>query len=235
VLGVTVDGGMCERIIVPSAHLFADPDLTFDQLVLVETLGIGWHAVERAAPTSEDRILILGAGPIGLAIAQAASLRTADIIIADIAPARVAFATANGLTAAAIGPNFTTRLSELGGGRLPTHVFDATGNRASMESAISLTDHGGVVVFVGHTVGEIAIHNPTFHARELDVRASRNATFADWDGVLSAVRSGSMDATGWINHRTTLAGIIDDLPRIAADPGPIVKAVIEIDPTETAT
>jgi 2-desacetyl-2-hydroxyethyl bacteriochlorophyllide A dehydrogenase len=228
VLGVTLDGGLRERMLVPGAHLFADPYFTYDQLVLVETLGIGWHAVVRADPGPTDLVLILGAGPIGLAVAQAARLRTERVVIADIAPERVAFAAAAGLTAIPVDGDLGPQLRELGGGQLPTVVFDATGNRASMESALTLTDQGGVVVFVGHTTGDVTIHNPTFHARELDLRASRNATFADWDGVMAAVRSGTLDATGWINHRTTLEGIIDELPRIAAAPGAVVKSVVEI-------
>jgi threonine dehydrogenase-like Zn-dependent dehydrogenase len=229
-LGVTIDGGMRERMLVPSAHLFPDPVLSYDQLVLIETLGIGWHAVERADPQPDDRVLILGAGPIGLAVAQAAGLRGSELVIADIAAERVAFASATGLTTLAIGDDPAAQLRSLGDGWVPTIVFDATGNRSSMESALNLTDQGGVVVFVGHTVGEISVHNPTFHGRELDVRASRNATFADWDGVMAAVRHGSLDATGWLNHRTTLAGIIDELPRLASDPGAIVKSVIDIGP-----
>ena len=50
VLGVTLDGGLRERMVVPGAHLFPDPALSLDQLVLVETLGVGWHAVARARP-----------------------------------------------------------------------------------------------------------------------------------------------------------------------------------------
>lgn len=232
VLGVTLDGGLRERMVVPGTHLFPDATLSYDQLVLVETLGIGWHAVERARPTGSDRIAILGAGPIGLAIAQAARLRTDHVVIADIAPERVAFAESSGLRAVLVGDDVSSRIAEAGHGVLPTMVFDATGNRASMESALSLADHGGVVVFVGHTTGDITIHNPTFHARELDLRASRNATFADWEGVMRAVRDGSLDATSWINHRTTLDGIILELPRISAAPGQVVKSVVEIGATE---
>lgn len=232
VLGVTIDGGLRERMVVPATHLFPDSSLSYDQLVLVETLGIGWHAVARAQPTSSDRIAILGAGPIGLAIAQAARLRTDHVVIADIAPERVAFAETSGLLAVLVDDDASARIAAAGDGRPPTMVFDATGNRVSMQSALGLADHGGVVVFVGHTTGDIAIHNPTFHARELDLRASRNATFADWEGVMSAVRDGSLDATSWINHRTTLDGIILELPRISAAPGRIVKSVVEIGPTQ---
>ena len=74
-LGVTRDGGLRERMVVPASQLFPGPGLTLDQLVLVETLGIGWHAVARAQPQPDDSVLVLGAGPIGLAVAQAARRR----------------------------------------------------------------------------------------------------------------------------------------------------------------
>ena len=50
--------------------------------------------------------------------------------------------------------------------------------------------------------------------------------------MISAVRDGTLDAVGWVNHRTTLAGIVDELPSLAADPGRVVKAVVEIGPAE---
>ena len=228
VLGVTLDGGLSERMVVPAAHLFPDPAFTYDQLVLVETLGIGWHAVARADPHDDDTVVILGAGPIGLAVAQVARMRTERVVIADIAPERVAFASGVGVPSLLVDDDLRAQVRDVCGGRLPTIVFDATGNRASMETALTLTDQGGTVVFVGHTTGDVTIHNPTFHARELDVRASRNATFGDWDGVMAAVRAGTLDATGWINHRTTLAGIVDELPRIAREPGAVVKSVVEL-------
>lgn len=228
VLGVTVDGGLRERMVVPAAHLYADADLSYDQLVLVETLGIGWHAVVRADPRPDDRVLVLGAGPIGLAVAQAARLRGASVLIADVSPLRVRFAIDMGVDAMAVTDTMADDVRARSDGRLPTMVFDATGNRGSMESALSLIEHGGSITFVGHTTGDLVVHNPTFHAREADLRASRNATSADWHDVIAAVRTGQLDATGWINHRMTLRSVIDDLPLIAADAGPIVKAVVEL-------
>ena len=59
--------------------------------------------------------------------------------------------------------------------------------------------------------------------------ASRNATVADWTEVIKAARDGTLDALGWVNHRTTLAGIVDELPGLAADPGRVVKTVVDLD------
>lgn len=230
VLGVTRAGGLRERMVLPASLLFAGPGLTVDQLVLVETLGIGWHAVDRGAPGPEDDVLVLGAGPIGLAVAQAARARAAHVLVADVSPTRVAFAAASGLEVVAVDGGLAGTVLERYDGDLPSLVVDASGNRASMEGAFGLVGAGGTLVLVGHTTGELTFQNPGFHARELDVRASRNATPADWAQVMSGVRDGSLDAVGWVNHRTTLAAVADDLPRLAGSPGDVVKAVVEVGP-----
>src|SRR5689334_16717555 len=67
VLGVHRDGGLRPEFIVPARKLHVARKLTFDQLALVETLAIGCHACHRAAPQPDESVLIIGAGPIGLA------------------------------------------------------------------------------------------------------------------------------------------------------------------------
>src|SRR5438105_12355299 len=67
VLGVHTDGGMRPRFIVPARKLHPSSKLTVDQLALVETLAIGCHAVNRGAPAKGEPVLVIGAGPIGLA------------------------------------------------------------------------------------------------------------------------------------------------------------------------
>ena len=70
VLGVHTDGGMCGRLAVPVEKLHRSDRLSFDQLALVETLGIGFHAVQRAAVKPGESVLIVGVGPIGLAVTE---------------------------------------------------------------------------------------------------------------------------------------------------------------------
>ena len=57
----------------------------------METLTIGCHAVARAAPGSEDRVLVIGLGPIGLAALEFVRLRTRHVTVMDRLPARVEF------------------------------------------------------------------------------------------------------------------------------------------------
>jgi threonine dehydrogenase-like Zn-dependent dehydrogenase len=229
VLGVTQDGGLRERMVISATQVFTDPELTLDQLVLVETLGVGWHAVARAQPSGDDTVLVLGAGPIGLAVALAAHPIVRHLVVADVSAQRVAFADASGLEAVLVDGTLEPEILERRSGERPSLVFDATGSRTSMEAAFGLTGPCGTLVLVGHTTGSLTFANPPFHARELDVRASRNATVGDWSSVINACRKGIVDALGWINHRTTLPGIVDELPQLAADPGGVVKTVVDID------
>ena len=67
VLGVHVDGGMGDLLAIPPRFLHPVTDADLDVLALVEPLSIGCHAVARAALTKNDDVLVIGAGPIGLA------------------------------------------------------------------------------------------------------------------------------------------------------------------------
>jgi threonine dehydrogenase-like Zn-dependent dehydrogenase len=230
VLGVTIDGGMRERLVVPVSSLYARPGLSLDQLALVETLGIGMHAVERAEPVPSDNVLIMGTGPIGLAIAQCLRNAVERVVVSDLSPARLAFAErTTGLAALPAGPDLHDPLREHLDGDLPTLVFDATGSRSSMEAALELVSAGGKLVLVGHTTGSLTFDNPLFHRRELDVRASRNALASEWATVLDWVGDATLDALPWIGRRSSLAAISDDLPELAAGTGDLVKVLVDID------
>jgi threonine dehydrogenase-like Zn-dependent dehydrogenase len=91
VLGVHTDGGMREAIVVPSRKLHPSRQLTLDQLALIETLGIGCHAVDRAELEKGEFVLVIGAGPIGLTVIQFAIEAGAQVIVLDINPGRLTF------------------------------------------------------------------------------------------------------------------------------------------------
>ncbi|MEO6713684.1 MAG: zinc-binding alcohol dehydrogenase family protein, partial [Mycobacteriales bacterium] len=229
VLGVTIDGGMRERFVLPASALFCGPGLSLDQLALVETLGIGMHAVQRGAPTASDGVLVIGAGPIGLAVAQCVRSIVGNVVVTDVSAERLAFCERTmKIDTVVSGADAAREVTEINGGDLPTLVFDATGNKESMQNAFDLVGAGGRLVFVGHTTGEVSFANPPFHRRELDLRASRNALSADWTLVLDGISAGVLDALPWINRRYALGDISRDLPILAGDPGDLVKAMVSV-------
>ena len=107
-------------------------------------------------------------------------------------------------------------------------VFDATGNKASMEGAFRHVAHGGTLVLVSIVTETISFSDPEFHKREMTLMGSRNATRADFERVIAAIESGRVPLPKLLTHRTSLAGAITDLPRWAQEKRGLVKALVEL-------
>ena len=218
VLGVHRDGGMADLLALPARNLICVPDLSVDECATVEFLSIGAHAVRRGAVTARDRVLVIGAGPIGLGAGLFARLTGADVTIVDRDPERAAAAieitSARGLPAAA-PESFDV-------------VFDATGNQQSMEKGFDFVAHGGRYVLVSVIKNAITFADPDFHRKEMTLYGSRNATNDDFGHVIAAIREGSVPIGRLITRRTTLENAASDLPRWASDKSGLIKALIEI-------
>ena len=230
VLGVHIDGGMRAQLAVPARKLHRSGKLDYEQLALVETLGIGAHAVERAEVRPDDFILVIGAGPIGLSVIQFALVTGATLAVMDLSATRLAFCrdqlgVKHTVTA---GPESVAQLKAGGGGDLPTIVIDATGNPKSMAGTFDLAAHGGRIVFVGLFQGELAFNDPNFHRRELTVCASRNALPGTFRDIIGLVESGRIDTKPWITHRFALADTPTVFPRDIAGNPDVLKAMIEV-------
>src|SRR5262249_20051210 len=132
VLGVHCEGGMRPFLSVPVGLLHKSDKLSLDQLALVETLGIGAHAVQRSRLRGSEQALVVGAGPIGLAVTQFAQAAGADVRMLEISAPRRAFVEQLGV-----------ETMEKFDGRLADVVFDATGSPPAMEASFDYPAHGG--------------------------------------------------------------------------------------------
>lgn len=230
VLGVHTDGGMCEFIKVPVNKLHKSASLSLDQLALVEPLSIGAHAVARADIEPGEFALIVGAGPIGLAIIQFAKLASARCIVMDVNEKRLQFAREH------FGIEFTIkagdgaleRLKEITADEMPTVVFDATGNARSMAASFDLIAHGGRLVLVGLFQGNVTFHDPDAHRRELTLLCSRNSTGADFRRIINQLETGEIDINSWITHRTSFGEVVTEFAHWLNPQSQFIKALIEV-------
>jgi len=189
--------------------------LSLDQLALVETLGIGAHAVERSGLRAGEEALVVGAGPIGLAVVQFALAAGGRVRVLEVSPQRRQFVGRFGVEALAAADD-----------ELADVVFDATGNAVAMEQSLARVAHGGRLVFVGLVQSAIPIDDPLFHRREITLFATRNSA-NDFPRIIRMIEQGLIDTSPWITHRMTLLevpALFPDLPRQRD----CVKAMIEV-------
>jgi 2-desacetyl-2-hydroxyethyl bacteriochlorophyllide A dehydrogenase len=230
-LGVHTDGGMRELINVPMRKLHRCSSLSLEQLALVETLGIGARAVERAALEPGESVLVIGAGPIGLSVVQFAKLAGVRIIVMDTNRDRLEFCQTcfkvdQVLSA---GESAQAALKDFTLGEMPTAVFDATGNRQSMMQAFNLVANSGRLILVGLVLGEISFYDPDAHRRELTLLCSRNSTASIFRRIISMMESGEVDTTPWVTHRTSIEHVIEEFPCWLDPRTKVVKAMVELD------
>jgi 2-desacetyl-2-hydroxyethyl bacteriochlorophyllide A dehydrogenase len=229
-LGVHCDGGLRPRFLVPARKLHVSRKLAFEQLALVETLAIGCHACNRAAPQPGESCLIIGAGPIGLATLEFVKLTGAKVIMLDVNEQRLDFCRK------VMDVAHTVKLSDavekdlraLTDGHLPDAVIDATGNQGSMSSAFGLITHGGRLVFVGITTEEVRFRHPVFHKSEGTLLCSRNALSADFTRIIALIEEGRIDTGPWITHRAAFDELIDVFPSYTRPETGVIKAVVAI-------
>ena len=230
VLGVHQDGGLAGLLAVPPGNLIRADGLTLDECAMVEFLSIGAHAVRRGAATSRDRVLVVGAGPIGLGVALFSAATGAEVVVFDRSAERAAAAESiTGAVAIRSEGDPSEAVRAVGGDRGFDLVFDATGSQASMEKGFDFVAHGGRYVLVSVIKDTVTFADPDFHRKEMTLFGSRNATNEDFHWVMGAIRSGDVPVDRLITHRTTLGNALETIPVWATQKTGLIKALIEIE------
>ncbi|MGA2330084.1 MAG: alcohol dehydrogenase catalytic domain-containing protein [Bryobacteraceae bacterium] len=215
VFGVHVDGGMRGLAAVPVGRLYKSERLSFDQLALVEFLTIGAHAVARSGLAAGEDVLVVGAGPIGLAVLQFALSAGASARIVEKVEYRREFAGRFGVEV----------LAEYDGRPAPV-VFDATGDEEAIRASFGRVAAAGKLVLVGQFLGMIPFDHTLLMRRELTVLMSRNSHH-HFPRVIGMMERGEIDVDPWITCRMPLAEVPSVFQDLAGHKN-YIKAVFEV-------
>jgi 2-desacetyl-2-hydroxyethyl bacteriochlorophyllide A dehydrogenase len=229
VLGVHRDGAFTEYLSLPHAFVLKANGITLDQAAMIEFLSIGAHAVRRSDIQAGQRALVVGTGPIGMAVALFSRLRGAQVTVLDTREDRLAFCTEHLKVSSAvlIGADDKQRLEQLTQGEFFDVVYDATGNAKAMERGFEFIAHGGKYVLVSIVRDTISFSDPEFHKREATLMGSRNATVEDFRYVEQCLRDGLIPDAALNTHRMTLSEVPERFQTLLDPAQGVVKAIVE--------
>lgn len=226
VLGVHRDGGLTNRMSLHPRYLIDAAGLSPDQAAMVEFLSIGHHAVGRASLMPGDRVLVVGAGPIGMAVTLFASQQGAEVTVLDGNAARAQFCTDLLGADHSVVLGDEDALAQASEGNGFDAVFDCTGSPAAMADGFGRVGHGGCYVLVSVVSAAITFDDPEFHKRETTLLGSRNATRADFAAVIAAIRAGTVPTEALHTHSAPMSELPTRMGEWMDPSAGVIKAIV---------
>ncbi|GAA4489430.1 NAD(P)-dependent alcohol dehydrogenase [Microbacterium panaciterrae] len=214
-----IDGAFCEYVTIQSDFAHDVPAaVSDDAAALMEPLSVGVWACRKADITAGSRVLIAGAGPIGLITAQVArAFGATEVVVTDVSEQRLAFASAHG----------ATRTQHAGEALADAHFdafIDASGAEPAIRAGIPAVKPGGRIVLVGLGADELMLPVNLLQNRELWLTGVfRYAN--TWPTAIDLVASGRIDLDVLVTKRFGLDEVEQAL-LAGREPGAL-KAVVQ--------
>lgn len=198
-----VPGGFAEYMHIPAAQALALPRAVSSRHgATVEPLSVGLHAVEKGKVRLGDRVLVIGGGPIGLAVVAFAKLAGAyQVVVSEYAENRRNTALAFGATGT-IDPgkeDLRETYARIAGGP-PDVIFECVGVPGLLQSCIDLSAPFGRIVIVGVCMVPDTLVPMTGIFKEVNVQFILGYSKTDWRLVLNLLDAGKLDPEPMITH-----------------------------------
>ncbi|KMO87753.1 alcohol dehydrogenase [Megasphaera cerevisiae DSM 20462] len=177
VMGVHRDGGYQEYVAVDQDQLNQiSKDIPWEIAATIEPYSIGAQVAHRGRLTSEDTVLICGAGPIGLIILQVAKMKGAKVAILDIVESRLEKAKQMGADLVVNGKttDIVDAMERFTNGEGFNLIYEATGNVKILQTCIQkLPSQAGRIVVLGFSTVEFPIRQVDIMSKELEIIGTR--------------------------------------------------------------
>jgi threonine dehydrogenase-like Zn-dependent dehydrogenase len=229
-IGIHKNGALQERLAIPAHQAFPveldDPRLA----AFVEPMSIAVRTVVRARLEPGERVLVLGAGPIGQAVAIAALDRGASVLLADRVAARLERSASGAALALATDDDsdLLARVRDWAGGELPEVVVEATGSKQAMRASLDLVAAAGRVLVVGLSAHEVPLRIGALPFRELDVLGVSTCQSGDFAAAAELVHRRREAVSPLITHEFSLAEAPHAITFAIEHPADVLKAVVHL-------
>ncbi len=204
-LGSRRDGGFAEYVAAPAGNLIPIPDnVDFDCAAMTEPASVALHALRRTGVDAGDSVAILGAGPIGIILAQWATICGAGrVFIADIVDEKLDVAREYGFFCINAAQEDTVqRIVAETEGRGADICVEAAGTGVTFEQSLRAVRKLGKVILMGNVSGDVVIPERTASAilrGQLTIYGTWNSSFTPVPTKLFEAKSLSKKLGGYMD------------------------------------
>ncbi len=196
VMGFQTTGAASQYFAVDAAKVTAlPPEMSFDEGAMIEPLAVGVHAVRQAGDVSGQKIVVIGAGPIGILTAQAAKgLGAKSVLVTDVSAYRLQKAKECGadFVANTREKNFGEAMVECFGPDKADVIYDCAGNNVTMGQAVQYARKGSVIILVAVFAGVAQIDLAVLNDHELDLKTTMMYRNEDYLDAIRLVEEGKV-------------------------------------------
>lgn len=212
------DGALAELLVMDERNLFVMPDsMSFEEGALLEPLSVGIWACRRASLEPGDRVLVVGAGPVGILAAQVArALGASEVTLVDISEFRLDVAA---------GFGFEVERSGEGGSRDFDVLLECSGAPDALAGGLRRLRTGGRAAMVGMPKQAVELPLSELNVNELTISLV-NRYAHTWPTAIALVASGRVDVASLVTHRFPLDETADALMNAARVPSSMKSVVL---------
>ena len=233
VMGFQTTGMASEFFAADAAKVLALPEsMSFDEGAMLEPLAVAVHAVRRFGDIRDADVAVLGAGPIGNLVAQAAKgMGARRVLITDISDHRLELAEKCGADKAV-----NTRTADFGSALVDTFgpdkadvIYDCAANDTTMGQAIRYARKGSTIILVGVYAGMAHVDLAVLNDHELDLNTTMMYRQEDFETAIRLVEEKKVQLQPLMSRHFKLRDFLAAYEYIDANRETAMKVLIDMD------
>ena len=236
VMGFQTTGAASEYFAVDAKKVTALPEnMTYSEGALIEPLAVTVHAIRRAGNVHGQKIAVLGAGPIGILLAQSAKALGAEkVLITDISTPRLELAKKCGVDFAVNTreQDFAQALEQNFGPDKADVIYDCAGNDTTMGQAIQCARKGSAIILVAVYADMAKVDLAVLNDHELDLNTSMMYRHEDYEEAIRLVGEGKVCLKPLMTRHFALKNYLEAYRYINANRETAMKVLIDVDGSE---
>ena len=231
VLGVHVEGGMCETFAHPADMLWKLPDdMPWDIAPMAEPLTIALHGIHRGGLKAGEHVSIIGAGPIGLLAAMSAIAYGAEPILIDLVDERLEMAKELGVKYVINSgkEDLVAKVAEYTDGRMAELVMECSGANPAVRSTLDIVANAGRITLTGWPKKETPLPTDAITRKEVDIRGARTSA-REFEEAIELIHSGKVNVRALLTKVVSIADAPAAIMDIEKNPGDYMKVDVVMD------